>query len=94
MVIEHAPSCVPFDAIPHSIIVYRSLVAHPILLDAGEACPIVLHGSPNQIVNEGERSPHDALPVLSQAVSGPSHSWWWRLQDADEPCCGQDSEKC
>lgn len=35
---------------------------------AGEACTIVLRGSTEQILNEAERSLHDALSVLSQTT--------------------------
>ncbi len=35
---------------------------------AGQACTIVLRGATNQILNETERSLHDALSVLSQTV--------------------------
>ncbi|KAF8624134.1 hypothetical protein AX15_006038 [Amanita polypyramis BW_CC] len=35
---------------------------------AGEACTVVLRGSTNQMVDEAERSLHDALSVLSQTV--------------------------
>lgn len=35
---------------------------------AGKACTVVLRGSTGQIVDEAERSLHDALSVLSQTV--------------------------
>lgn len=35
---------------------------------AGEACTIVLRGATQQILDEAERSLHDALCVLSQTV--------------------------
>ncbi|EPQ59771.1 hypothetical protein GLOTRDRAFT_56030 [Gloeophyllum trabeum ATCC 11539] len=35
---------------------------------AGEACTVVLRGSTNQMIDEAERSLHDALSVLSQTV--------------------------
>ncbi|EIN13210.1 hypothetical protein PUNSTDRAFT_48271 [Punctularia strigosozonata HHB-11173 SS5] len=35
---------------------------------AGEACTVVLRGSTNQMVDEADRSLHDALSVLSQTV--------------------------
>ncbi|GAO47162.1 T-complex protein 1 beta subunit [Saitoella complicata NRRL Y-17804] len=35
---------------------------------AGEACTIVLRGATNQLLDEAERSLHDALAVLSQTV--------------------------
>lgn len=35
---------------------------------AGEACTVVLRGSTSQMVDEAERSLHDALSVLSQTV--------------------------
>jgi len=38
---------------------------------AGEACTIVLRGSTNQLLDEAERSLHDALCVLSQTVTEP-----------------------
>ena len=38
---------------------------------AGEACTIVLRGSTNQLLDEAERSIHDALCVLSQTVQEP-----------------------
>ena len=60
---------------------------------AGEACTVVLRGSPNQIVDEGERLLRDALPAVPRGQGDPSRSRWWMLRDADEPCCGKDSEK-
>jgi len=38
---------------------------------AGEACTIVLRGATNQLLDEAERSLHDALSVLSQTVKHP-----------------------
>src|SRR5262249_10575401 len=38
---------------------------------AGEACTVVLRGATHQLVDEAERSLHDALCVLSQTVSEP-----------------------
>jgi T-complex protein 1 subunit beta len=38
---------------------------------AGEACTIVLRGATNQLLDEAERSLHDALCVLSQTVAEP-----------------------
>ncbi|KAI8592653.1 T-complex protein 1 subunit beta [Geranomyces variabilis] len=38
---------------------------------AGEACTIVLRGATNQLLDEAERSLHDALCVLSQTVREP-----------------------
>ncbi|KAL1915637.1 uncharacterized protein VTP21DRAFT_6396 [Calcarisporiella thermophila] len=38
---------------------------------AGEACTIVLRGATNQLLDEAERSLHDALSVLSQTVKEP-----------------------
>ncbi|RKP17674.1 hypothetical protein ROZALSC1DRAFT_30554 [Rozella allomycis CSF55] len=38
---------------------------------AGEACTIVLRGSTQQLLDEAERSLHDALCVLSQTVKEP-----------------------
>lgn len=35
---------------------------------AGEACTIVLRGATQQILDEAERSLHDALCVLAQTV--------------------------
>jgi len=35
---------------------------------AGEACTVVLRGATNQLLDEAERSLHDALSVLSQTV--------------------------
>ncbi|KAH7101125.1 t-complex protein 1 beta subunit (tcp-1-beta) [Auriculariales sp. MPI-PUGE-AT-0066] len=35
---------------------------------AGQACTVVLRGSTNQMIDEAERSLHDALSVLSQTV--------------------------
>lgn len=35
---------------------------------AGEACTIVLRGATNQLLDEAERSLHDALAVISQTV--------------------------
>lgn len=37
-------------------------------VDAGEACTVVLRGSTHQMLDEAERSLHDALSVLSQTV--------------------------
>jgi len=39
---------------------------------AGEACTIVLRGATNQILDEADRSIHDALCVLSQTVKETS----------------------
>jgi T-complex protein 1 subunit beta len=38
---------------------------------AGEACTIVLRGASSQVLDEAERSLHDALCVLSQTVQEP-----------------------
>ena len=38
---------------------------------AGEACTVVLRGSSTQLLDEAERSLHDALCVLSQTVKEP-----------------------
>jgi T-complex protein 1 subunit beta len=38
---------------------------------AGEACTIVLRGATSQLLDEAERSLHDALCVLSQTVKEP-----------------------
>jgi T-complex protein 1 subunit beta len=38
---------------------------------AGEACTIVIRGATNQLLDEAERSLHDALCVLSQTVAEP-----------------------
>jgi T-complex protein 1 subunit beta len=38
---------------------------------AGEACTVVLRGATNQLLDEAERSLHDALCVLSQTVAEP-----------------------
>merc|ERR1712000_765010 len=38
---------------------------------AGEACTIVLRGATDQLLDEAERSLHDALAVLSQTVGSP-----------------------
>ncbi|RUS17694.1 T-complex protein 1 subunit beta [Endogone sp. FLAS-F59071] len=38
---------------------------------AGEACTVVLRGATNQLLDEAERSLHDALSVLSQTVKEP-----------------------
>jgi len=38
---------------------------------AGEACTIVLRGATNQLLDEADRSIHDALSVLSQTVQEP-----------------------
>ena len=37
----------------------------------GQACTIVLRGATQQILDEAERSIHDALCVLSQTVKEP-----------------------
>ena len=37
-------------------------------VDLGEACTVVLRGATRQILDEAERSLHDALCVLSQTV--------------------------
>lgn len=39
---------------------------------AGEACTIVLRGATHQLLDEAERSLHDALSVLSQTVKEPA----------------------
>lgn len=39
---------------------------------AGEACTVVLRGATHQLLDEAERSLHDALSVLSQTVKEPS----------------------
>lgn len=39
---------------------------------AGEACTIVLRGATQQLLDEAERSLHDALSVLSQTVKEPA----------------------
>lgn len=38
---------------------------------AGEACTVVLRGATNQLLDESERSLHDALSVLSQTTQEP-----------------------
>jgi T-complex protein 1 subunit beta len=38
---------------------------------AGQACTIVLRGATEQLLDEAERSLHDALAVLSQTVKDP-----------------------
>jgi len=38
----------------------------------GEACTIVLRGATQQILDEAERSLHDALCVLAQTVKEPT----------------------
>lgn len=45
---------------------------------AGEACTIVLRGSSKQLLDEAERSIHDALCVLSQTTGV---SYWSRWKD-------------
>ncbi|KAJ1895007.1 T-complex protein 1 subunit beta [Coemansia sp. IMI 209127] len=40
-------------------------------VSAGEACTIVLRGGTNQMLDEAERSIHDAVAVLSQTVVEP-----------------------
>ena len=45
-----------------------SRVSH---LTLGEACTIVLRGATQQILDEAERSLHDALCVLAQTVKDP-----------------------
>jgi len=40
-------------------------------VSAGKACTVVLRGSTEQILEEAERSLHDALAVLSQTVKEP-----------------------
>jgi len=41
----------------------------------GEACTIILRGATQQILDEAERSIHDALCVLSQTVKEPRICW-------------------
>jgi len=41
----------------------------------GEACTIILRGATQQILDEAERSIHDALCVLSQTVKEPKICW-------------------
>ncbi|CAG8752729.1 14480_t:CDS:10, partial [Gigaspora rosea] len=74
MSIEHAD----FDGIERLALVTGGEIAstfdHPELLikfsgvAAGEACTIVLRGATNQLLDEAERSLHDALSVLTQTV--------------------------
>ena len=42
---------------------------------AGEACTIVLRGATEQVLDEAERSLHDALSVLSQTTRKPKLCW-------------------
>ena len=56
----------PFPAMPSSRISYSSSIFSGVA--AGEACTVVLRGSTIQMVDEAERSLHDALSVLSQKV--------------------------
>uniref|UniRef100_A0A667X0Q6 T-complex protein 1 subunit beta n=1 Tax=Myripristis murdjan TaxID=586833 RepID=A0A667X0Q6_9TELE len=42
-----------------------------VLMGAGEACTVVLRGATQQILDEAERSLHDALCVLAQTVKEP-----------------------
>lgn len=42
---------------------------------AGEACTIVLRGATDHVLEEAERSLHDALSVLSQTTKIPKQSW-------------------
>ena len=42
---------------------------------AGEACTIVLRGATEQVLDEVERSLHDALSVLSQTTRKPKLCW-------------------
>ncbi|KAJ3017405.1 hypothetical protein NUW54_g589 [Trametes sanguinea] len=74
MTIEHAD----FEGVERLALVTGGEIAstfdHPELLikfsgvAAGEACTVVLRGSTNQMIDEAERSLHDALSVLSQTV--------------------------
>ncbi len=48
-------------ALPRQLIKFSGVAA-------GEACTVVLRGSTTQMVDEAERSLHDALSVLSQTV--------------------------
>lgn len=41
----------------------------------GEACTVVLRGASKQILDEAERSLHDALCILSQTVKNPKTVW-------------------
>lgn len=50
--------------------VSKTLPSDPALL-TGEACTIVLRGATQQILDEAERSLHDALCVLAQTVKEP-----------------------
>jgi T-complex protein 1 subunit beta len=39
------------------------------------SCSIVLRGSTNQILEEAERSIHDALCILTKSIRNPTHIW-------------------
>jgi len=51
-----------------SLLVHKLLYALCAGVAMGEACTIVLRGATQQILDEAERSMHDALCVLQQTV--------------------------
>nr|XP_043876431.1 T-complex protein 1 subunit beta-like [Solea senegalensis] len=53
------------------VMIGEDLLIHFSGVDMGEACTIVLRGATQQIVDEAERSLHDALCVLAQTVKEP-----------------------
>jgi T-complex protein 1 subunit beta len=69
-----------FSGVPlGALFVSRNLCIH--LVYAGEACTIVLRGATQQILDEAERSMHDALCVLTthlketKTVCGGGKCW-------------------
>lgn len=48
-------------------------------VERGEACTIVLRGPNQQLLDEAERSLHDALCVLSQAVATEKRCVWYPI---------------
>src|SRR6266850_6600151 len=60
---------------------------------AGEACTVVLRGSTNQMVDETERSLHDALSVLSDSQGDPHRPWRWMFGDVDGRSRGREREE-
>jgi chaperonin GroEL (HSP60 family) len=51
-------------------------LSYPVGVPLGEACTIVLRGASTHILDEAERSLHDALCVLQATVRVSKHSGW------------------
>uniref|UniRef100_A0A8C9ZBA2 T-complex protein 1 subunit beta n=1 Tax=Sander lucioperca TaxID=283035 RepID=A0A8C9ZBA2_SANLU len=55
----------------------------------GEACTIILRGATQQILDEAERSLHDALCVLAQTVKEPRTVYGGGVDIAVDNCCSE-----